>query len=66
MTGGELDIAFNCRYFLDAVRTIDRENIKLSLTSSLGTMIIGPSDIREEADDKDKFLYLVVPVRARA
>ena len=65
MNEGDLDIGFNCRYFIDALRAVDRERIKLSLTSSLISMIIEQDETAEDYDENDRFLYLVVPVRMR-
>lgn len=89
--GGDLDIGFNCRYVLDALRAADTERIRLSLVSQLVAMVVEPveekktpgqqeesgvegAEGKEKADgkgkkkretgvEKDRFIFLVVPVR---
>ncbi|MGI6085395.1 MAG: DNA polymerase III subunit beta [Acetivibrionales bacterium] len=56
--GAALQIGFNPRYFIDALKVISEENIKISFTSSIGPCII-------TATDHDKYLYLILPVRIR-
>lgn len=56
--GAALQIGFNPRYFIDALKVISDENIKISFTSSIGPCII-------TAIDNDKYLYLILPVRIR-
>lgn len=57
--GEDLEIGFNCRYLLDALRSCDSDCLRLSLTSSLMSMIICPA----EEDPDDTFLFLALPVR---
>ncbi len=59
LSGGELEIAFNCRYLLDAIRACGCEKLKLSLASAYISMIIEPT----VTDENDKFTYLVLPIR---
>lgn len=56
--GSALQIGFNPRYFIDALKVISDENIKVSFTSSIGPCII-------TAIDQDRYLYLVLPVRIK-
>lgn len=56
--GVALQIGFNPRYFIDALKAITDENIKISFTSSIGPCII-------TATDHDRYLYLILPVRIR-
>ena len=56
--GSPLMIGFNPRYFIDALKVISDEEIKISFTSSIGPCII-------TAIDHDKYLYLILPVRIR-
>jgi DNA polymerase-3 subunit beta len=56
--GAPLQIGFNPRYFIDALKVISDETIKISFTSSIGPCII-------TANDHDKYLYLILPVRIR-
>lgn len=59
MQGDPIDIGFNCRFLLDAVRSADSDSIKLSLTSPLMSMVVQPSTPSENSD----FLFLVLPSR---
>ncbi len=59
LEGEEMEIGFNCRLLLDALKVANVEKIRLSLTSSLMSMIIEPL----EAEENRKFLLLVLPVR---
>ena len=56
--GAALHIGFNPRYFIDALKVIADETIKISFTSSIGPCII-------TAIDHDRYLYLVLPVRIK-
>lgn len=56
LKGNDLTIAFNARYFTEALRAITDEFIKLSLTSAVSPCII-------TAGDEKEFLYLILPVR---
>lgn len=56
--GTNLHIGFNPRYFIDALKVISDETIKISFTSSIGPCII-------TAVDHDRYLYLVLPVRIK-
>ena len=56
MEGKKLGISFNPRYFIDALRVIDNEAIKIEFTSN-----IGPCTIRPLQDDS--FAYMILPVR---
>lgn len=55
--GGDLEIGFNCRYLLDALRAIPSEEVTLELSSGLNPIIFTP------VDDKYDFAYMVLPVR---
>lgn len=55
--GKDLYIAFNARYFMEAFRTINDEFVKIKFNSSSNPCIVVP------ADDKDEYLYLILPVR---
>lgn len=59
--GDDIEIGFNCRYLLDALRAVDTDKIKLSLTSSLMSMIIEPA----EPEEDQRFLFLVLPVKMK-
>lgn len=55
--GGELEIGFNCRYLLDALRAVPSEEVTLELQNGLSPIVFTP------ADDKTDFAYMVLPVR---
>ena len=57
--GDDLEIGFNCRLLLDALRACDTDDILLSLSSPLMSMLIEPA---EPAPDS-RFLLLALPVR---
>jgi len=56
IAGETLNIAFNARYLLDALKTTDSENIVLIFTSAVGPALI-------KMDGDDSFLHLLLPIR---
>ena len=56
LKGNDVTIAFNARYFTEALRVINDEFLKLSFTSNVSPCII-------TSNDTDEFLYLILPVR---
>lgn len=52
----ELQIAFNAKYFVDCLKNIDDEQIKLSFTTNRSPCLVRPVD-------NDKKLYLILPVK---
>ena len=60
LKGGELTIAFNARYFTEALRAVSDEFIKLDFTSAVSPCIITSNETTDE------FLYLILPVRIMA
>ena len=56
MEGKPVEIGFNPRYLLDALKVIDSEKITMSLITSVSPCIIKPIN-------NDNYVYLVVPVR---
>ncbi|MBR7081353.1 MAG: DNA polymerase III subunit beta [Oscillospiraceae bacterium] len=56
----DLEIGFNNRYILDALKAAPSETLKILLTSSVSPCIIG------SADDSSDFLYMILPVRLKA
>ena len=56
LTGNDLAIAFNARYFTEALRVTNDEFLKLNFTSSVSPCII-------TGNNNDEFLYLILPVR---
>ncbi|MCQ1531684.1 DNA polymerase III subunit beta [Lutispora saccharofermentans] len=56
--GEDIEIAFNPKYLIDALRVIGRDEITIEFTTSVSPSIIKPA--------KDSgFLYLILPVRRR-
>ena len=55
--GGELEIGFNCRYLLDALRAVPSEEVTIELQNGLSPIVFTP------VDDKFDFSYMVLPVR---
>lgn len=55
--GGELEIGFNCRYLLDALRAVPSEEVTLELQNGLSPIVFTP------VDEKKDFAYMVLPVR---
>ena len=54
--GKELDIAFNARYFLDALRVIEDEEIMIDFTTQVSPCVLRPVE-------GDEYVYLLLPVR---
>lgn len=54
-----LEIGFNNRYLLEAIRAAGDETVRLSLKGPLNPMVITPVE-------GDRYTYLVLPVRLRA
>lgn len=58
--GRELEIGFNNRYLMDALRYAPAETVKMELNTGISPCIIVPTD------GSDNFLYMVLPVRLKA
>lgn len=56
--GGEIEIGFNNRYLLDALKACEVEQVKLELSSPLSPCVLVPTE-------GDRFLFLVLPVRLK-
>ncbi|MDD2213517.1 MAG: DNA polymerase III subunit beta [Oscillospiraceae bacterium] len=56
LTGKLIDCDFNPRFFLDALRVIDDENIAVSFKGDIGPCVIRP-------ENGDKFAFIVLPLR---
>jgi DNA polymerase-3 subunit beta len=54
----KVEIGFNSKYFIDALKNADCEEIKIELNGPLSPIKITPVD-------SDKFLFLVLPVRLK-
>ena len=58
--GKGMEIGFNCRYILEALRAVPTPEAQLNLNNSLSPMVITPTD------GTDSFSYMVLPVRLKA
>ena len=57
----DIEIGFNCRYLLEALRACGTEKVKCEMNTPLSCMVIRPTeDIPDES-----FLYLVLPIRMK-
>ena len=61
--GGELEIGFNNRYLLDALKAAPAEEVSVCLNSGSSPCVIKPAD--GEKCEKE-FLYMILPVRLKA
>lgn len=57
--GKELEIGFNVRYLIDALRAVPCEEVVLELTNGLSPIVMTP------VDEKYDFAYMVLPVRIK-
>ena len=58
--GKELEIGFNNKYLMDALKAAPADEIRIELNTPISPCLIKP------ADGTDSFLYMVLPVRLRA
>lgn len=58
--GSDLEIAFTCRYLLEALRVCNVDRIKLSMSGPLKAMLIEP-----EVKEKSNFLFVTLPTRMK-
>jgi DNA polymerase-3 subunit beta len=56
LEGEELKISFNAKYMMDALRSIDSSEIRVSFTGAMSPFVIRPTD-------NDWILHLILPVR---
>lgn len=59
MTGETLEIGFNNRYLMDALKNTESDEVKIQINGPLSPMKIVPMD-------GDSFVFLVLPVRLKA
>lgn len=57
--GGGMEIGFNARYLLEALKFAQEQNVSVSFKSTIAPAVIRP------ADGKDSFVYMVLPVRLK-
>ena len=58
--GKELEIGFNCRYLLEALRAVPDAECSLELVNGLSPIVLNP------CDGSRRFSYMVLPVRLKA
>lgn len=59
LEGADLEIAFNSKYFIDALKAVDEEEVYLEFTTNISPGIIKPVN-------NQNYVYLVLPVRLSA
>ena len=57
--GKDLEIGFNVRYLVDALRVIPSEEVCMELTNGLSPIVLTP------VEDKYDFAYMILPVRIK-
>ena len=57
--GNDMEIGFNCKYLLEALKAVPTENFMLELKTNLSPAVINPCE-------GNKFTYMVLPVRLKA
>ena len=58
--GQGLEIGFNNKYLMDALKAAPADKVRLELTTSVSPCVILPTE------GEENFLYMVLPVRLRA
>ena len=58
--GGGIEIGFNNRYLLDALRACPAEEVKVCLNTGSSPCVIVP------VEESEEFLYMILPVRLKA
>ncbi|MEL4107109.1 DNA polymerase III subunit beta [Oscillospiraceae bacterium WX1] len=58
--GENMEIGFNNRYLLDALKAAPSDQVRINITSGITPCIIVP------ADGSNNFLYMILPVRLKA
>ena len=58
--GNQLEIGFNNRYLMEALRYAPADSVRLELNTNISPCVITP------VDGSDNFLYMVLPVRLKA
>lgn len=58
--GQDMEIGFNCRYLLDALRAIPDAECSLEMVNGLSPIVMRP------CDESDRYSYMVLPVRLKA
>ena len=58
--GGGLEIGFNNKYLMDAIKAAPADKVRLELTTGVSPCVILPTE------GEENFLYMVLPVRLKA
>ncbi len=58
--GGGLEIGFNTKYLMDALKAAPADKVRLELTTGVSPCVILPTE------GEENFLYMVLPVRLKA
>ena len=58
--GEGLEIGFNNKYLLDALKSAPADNLNIKLSTGISPCII------TSGDENDNFLYMILPVRLKA
>ena len=58
--GGNLEIGFNNKYLMDALKAAPAERVKLEMSTGVAPCVIRP------CEGEENFLYMVLPVRLKA
>jgi len=58
--GKELEIGFNCRFFLEALKAVPTEEVTLELSHGLSPIVLTP------CYNSGKYAYMILPVRLKA
>ena len=58
--GGGLEIGFNNRYLLEALKYCPADTVKIELNTGISPCIIVP------VEGEENFLYMVLPVRLKS
>lgn len=57
--GGDLEIGFNNKYLMDALKAVPTDRVRIELSSGVSPCVILP------AEGEESFLYMVLPVRLK-
>lgn len=59
-SGGDLEIGFNNKYLMDALKAAPADRVRLEMTTGVAPCVILP------AEGEETFVYMVLPVRLKA
>ena len=59
-SGGDLEIGFNNKYLMDALKAAPTDKVRLEMTTGVAPCVILP------AEGEENFIYMVLPVRLKA